>query len=987
MKKSLSLLLGLVIPCMAFSQIITNPVFVTQDYAEDFEVIFDPTSGTGGMKDATDCYAHTGVLTTDSKTESDWKHSSTWLDNSAKYKMTKMENGSWKLVVTGGVKAYYGLKDTETATHLMFVFRDAKGTKEGKATGGEDIKYKLYSDEDIVVKIAEPISGSSIDLGEEVSIIGYASKAMDMSISIDGIQIKSVESALSIQENYIFTVAGNHEIALGGTIGDNKYADTVNVFVQKPTEEKPVPEYLQEGINYLEDGKVGLVLRAPHNKDVYVLCDQNGWIKDADYQMYRHTVTGEDTYSVKEWKRSMNAQFGKVIEKIDTIKNVAGKDSAYTRHTKEVFFWVEFKLNDPSKMMAFQYLVDDKIKIADPYTEVVLDPWNDKSIKNRLDKNLPEYPAKGDGLVSVLQYTKDEYNWQYDDFVRPKPEDMVIYELHIRDFISRGTLTEAGTINDVRGKLDYLKTLGVNVIELMPITEFDGNDSWGYNPNHYMAADKSYGTQKQYKQFIDECHKRGIAVVLDMVLNHLSGNSSLCKLYWQGSAATDENPWANKVPRHPFNVENDLNHEYEGTKIYCRRAMEYWIQEYHVDGYRMDLAKGFSQINKGTSGSSWDNKDTSRIAILEDYCDAAKRYNPDAYYILEHLGAWDEQNILANYGMLPWRNMNNAYCQAAMGFSSNSKFVDSDGKSKNGGMNDPRFVGYGESHDEERTFYKTKAFGDGNLQTDSIARIKRIPTVMAFDVLFPGPKMIWQFQEFGYDLSINYPTMKDDSRVVRKPVPWSQGYQALKYDKNPLRMEAYNTCAKVINLRTQHPEIFRQANITTSSCASTGSFASLRKMMFNYKGENPENDVDVIVLGNFSAVSDVMQSVDFPHTGTWYNYLTGETISVNRLSKAVNLKPGELLILTSKKIDDPVDDENVSTDEVAVRVYPTCVNDYVNIDANGDVKSVTVSTLSGVVVAKEVNSKEISVSHLPAGNYLMYIDVDGTVYQQKIIKY
>lgn len=986
MKKSLYLLLGLVIPCMAFSQIITNPVFVTQDYAEDFEVIFDPTSGTGGMKDATDCYAHTGVLTTDSKSASDWKHSTTWLDNNAKYKLEKMDNGNWKLIVKGGVRAYYGLKDNETATHLMFVFRDAKGTKEGKATGGADISYKLYGDDDVVVKIAEPTNDSSIDLATDIPIIGYASKPMDMSISVDGSQIESGVELMMIQRIYAFTEAGNHQITLLGKVDDKECTDTINVFVQKPTEEKPVPEYLQEGINYLADGKVGLVLRAPHNSDVYVLCDQNGWVKNADYQMYRHTVTGEDTYSVKEWKRSMNAQFGKVIEKIDTIKSVAGKDSAYTRHTKEVFFWIEFKLDDPSKMMAFQYLVDDNIKIADPYTEVVLDPWNDKLIENRLDKKLPEYPAKGDGLVSVLQYTKDEYNWQYDDFVAPKPEDMVIYELHIRDFISRGTLTETGTINDVRGKLDYLKTLGVNVIELMPITEFDGNDSWGYNPNHYLAADKSYGTQKQYKQFIDECHKRGIAVVLDMVMNHLSGNSSLCKLYWQGSAATDENPWANKVPRHPFNVENDLNHEYEGTKIYCRRALEYWVQEYHVDGYRMDLAKGFSQINKGTSGSSWDNKDTSRIAILEDYCDAAKRYNPKAYFILEHLGDYNEQKILAEYGMNPWRNMNNAYCQAAMGFASNSKFVDSDGKMKHGGMNDTLFVGYGESHDEERTAYKAKAFGDGNLKTDAAARLKRVPTVMAFDVLFPGPKMIWQFQELGYDLSINYPTMKDDSRVVRKPVPWSQGYEALKYDKDPLRMEAYDACSKVITLRTKYPEIFKFENLTTAGCASTGSFASLRRMMFNYKGENPEDDIDIIVLGNFSAVSDVMQSADFTHTGTWYNYLTGEPVAVSRVSKAVNLKPGELLILTSKKLDDPVEDGR-ATDEEVESVSPTYTNGLVSVNTNGDVKSIEVKSMSGVLIEKIYDAKEVDLSNLPAGNYFLFVNIDGNVFQHKIIKY
>src|SRR5690606_12266793 len=139
---------------------------------------------------------------------------------------------------------------------------------------------------------------------------------------------------------------------------------------------------------------------------------------------------------------------------------------------------------------------------------------------------LPKYPeGSTTGIVSVLQLNPATYTWKSGNFSRPDINDMVIYELHVRDFLEQQQYTV------LRDSISYLKRLGVNAVELMPVQEFEGNLSWGYNPSFHFAVDKYYGTANELKAFIDECHQEGIAVILDMVLNHAFGQSPLVRLY------------------------------------------------------------------------------------------------------------------------------------------------------------------------------------------------------------------------------------------------------------------------------------------------------------------------------------------------------------------------------------------------------------------------------------------------------------------------
>src|SRR5690606_26716487 len=172
---------------------------------------------------------------------------------------------------------------------------------------------------------------------------------------------------------------------------------------------------------------------------------------------------------------------------------------------------------------------------------------------------------------------------------------------------------------------------------IMPFNEFEGNESWGYNPDFYFAPDKYYGTKNALKEFIDSCHKNGIAVIMDIALNHSFGLSPMVQLYWDAAnnKPAADNPWFNPDAKHAFNVGFDMNHESPHTKYFVGRVLEHWLQEYRIDGFRFDLSKGFTQTNTCIGGNCDVHQmgmyDASRIAILKGYYDTVQTKSSGAY--------------------------------------------------------------------------------------------------------------------------------------------------------------------------------------------------------------------------------------------------------------------------------------------------------------------------------------------------------------------
>ena len=431
-------------------------------------------------------------------------------------------------------------------------------------------------------------------------------------------------------------------------------------------------------------------------------------------------------------------------------------------------------------------------------------------------------------------------------------------------------------------RLDYLQGLGVNAIELMPVTEFDGQINWGYSPNHYFALDKAYGTPEMLKQFVDECHKRGMAVILDMVFNHATGLNPMNKLYPYGTDLKD-NPWFNVTAPHSDNVYEDWNHGFAPTRDHFTRVLKYWLTEYKVDGYRLDLSHGLCSDKANTS-----------VENLKYYYDnGVKAVSPTAYMILEHWGSnmGTERPQLISYGMQCWQNTNNAYSQVAMGW------MDKDDALTD--ANKDGYIAYNESHDEERNQYKVKQYGNGDLKTNETARLNRVPLTLAFNVLLNGSHMLYQYGELGFDYSLfskaGASGTSDSYKCEPKVNPESMGWLSA----GSTRMKIYDKVAKIIKLRTQYLSSVFEGNPTASNL---GHGVEVRSVQWGN---------DVLVVGNFAASAG--NSYTLP-AGTWYDYLNdNQKITTSKLS----LNPGDLRILVGSPVVTDIDEVNMDVTPAA----------------------------------------------------------------------
>ena len=482
----------------------------------------------------------------------------------------------------------------------------------------------------------------------------------------------------------------------------------------------------------------------------------------------------------------------------------------------------------------FQYFVysasDGGTYLCDPYCE--------QALEKGVDTNFPTGAQAP--YVSVVSTNPQPYQWSAGEFEMKNKENPVIYELLLRDFTSSGNL--AGAME----KLPYLKELGIDAIELMPVQEFAGNDSWGYNTGLYFALDASYGTQNEYKAFIDACHQNGIAVIFDVVYNHTNNDNPFARMYWDtfNNRPSTKNPWLNAVTPHQRYVfsPDDFNHTSEQTKAFVKRNLKYLLDTYHIDGFRFDFTKGFTQ-KQTTGDDDLAATDPARVSVLKEYYEAVKAVKEDAMVTMEHFCA-NEETTLATEGIHFWRNMNHSYCQSAMGWKDNSDFS---------GLYDTtrpnQFVGYMESHDEERCAYKQIEYGNGALKTNLSERLKQLSSNAAFFFTVPGPKMLWQFGEMGYDISID-----ENGRTGKKPVLWE--YQTE-------RKSLVDIYTKLITLRTTHSDLFNASSQFTWKVSyndwDNGRTLTLKAV----------NGKQLHVYANFTYAS-----IDYTiPEGTWYLYL------------------------------------------------------------------------------------------------------------------
>lgn len=924
MKRLFSLLIAGLVFTNLLAQVTTDPEFPVA--GETVKIIFDATQGTAGLLDYTgDIYAHTGVITDQSTSGSDWKYViADWNVNTDKAKLTRVSTNIYELEITPDIASFYGVPSSEKIEQMAFVFRSADGSREGKASGGTDIFVDVY-EAGLVLEITQPANNDILQKNQAVNISASSSIEAELKLYLDESLIAE-NTGNTISTTYTFTEGGNNWLIAEASAAGATLRDSISVFVREDVITETKPASYKTGINYPTDNSAALVLWAPEKEFVYVLGDFNNWEISADYLMK--------------------------------------KDGDY--------FWLDIPSLQQGEEYAFQYLIDGNLKIADPYTEKVLDPL-DSYIDETTYPNLKAYPSgKTEGIVSVLQPYQNEYQWEVNDFQTPAKEKLIIYEMLIRDF------TEDHSYAAVIEKLDYLEDLRVNVLELMPVNEFEGNSSWGYNPSFYFAPEKYYGPKNELKRLIDECHKRGIAVVIDMVLNHSYGQSPFVQMYWNSSSnqPAANNPWYNEES----NFQNpdaqwgyDFNHESTATRALVDSVSSFWMSEYKVDGFRFDFTKGFSNTPYGSS--SWGSDyDAARIANLKRMSDKIWARNPDALVIFEHLADNSEETELANYGIMLWGNLNYSYGETAMGYNDNLNW----GIYSNRGWNEPNLVTYMESHDEERLTYKCLAYGkaEGGYDTKDISTaLDRMELNSVFFLPLPGPKMIWQFGERGYDQSINRcvdGSINNNCRLAEKPPYWN-------YLDNSDRTDLFQVMAKLNELKQQY-DVF-------SPDATSYSLAGLTKWYKLSRGEN-----HVVGLGNFDVVANNI-AVTFPSTGKYYEFFSGDSINVTASSQSFSFAPGEYRLYSTEKFSEPrvvTDITDIDNGQTGMSVFPNPAMSNVTIEADKVIQQIQLYSLEGKLVqqvlAIQQNKAKLDIRDCLPGVYILQTVFEDKIETQKIIK-
>ena len=467
--KKFTFLFLLFITSIGFSQVTITPN--PFDIAASITISLDASSSAtdcNGLNNPTKVYMHSGVGTDtnafDTSVVGNWG-----LDDGVGEMTLNSSNNLWE--ITFVPKTYYNLTDVQatSVTAMGIVFRNATGSQELKDNGCKDFIFNVGS---FQITLNSPSTTTTVlNSGESLSINASASLTASFVLKANGI---TVNQNSGLTYTYSTIVAQNTIFLLEATNNGETKSTTFQAVVKPTVTEAAVPSGMKDGINLNQSDttKATLVFYAPEKEFVHLIGNFNNWEIN-------------DTYLLK-------------------------KDSSNDR------FWIELTGLTAQTDYMYQYIIDAELRVADPYSTVILSEYNDQYINATTYPNLPSYPSgKTNHAVTLLRTGDTAYTWQTTNFQKPAKTDLVIYEILIRDF------DVLHSYDAVKDRLDYLQGLGINAIEFMPVMEFDGNESWGYNPSFHMALDKYYGNTTAFKQFIDECHRRGMAVIIDVAFAHL----------------------------------------------------------------------------------------------------------------------------------------------------------------------------------------------------------------------------------------------------------------------------------------------------------------------------------------------------------------------------------------------------------------------------------------------------------------------------------
>jgi Alpha amylase, catalytic domain len=937
----------------------TPAVTVSPSFPNDNQVVTITFNASGtALAGATKVYLHSGVSTTLSAPYSFNYTIGNWGQDDSIGQMTNAGTNQWTINVPT-LRTFYNVPADKDIFGLNFLFRSANGTL--KEDNGGSNYYNIVNPGNYFT-ITFPTSSTHFALinqpfnhtaSANTAPTTWTLKEVNPDTDVVISTIVTTNGGATFSHPLTMTSTAVRKFRLEADFSGNVKFKTFSVVGYLDNTQAPRPSWTKPGVNYHGNDatKATLVLHAPkytrYKKGtgaisgtsttapkslVYVVGDFNNWTPSEAYKMKKDAD----------------------VDMEDSDMNGIDDDQGD-------YWWIELSNLVPGQEYVFQYLIDGVLQVADPYTHKVSDP-DDWQISSSVYPGLISYRPQAVDRASILQTNQTPYVWKATPFTKPSINELNIYELHFRDF------TEEGTYLAAIDRLDYIKGLGINAIHVMPISEFEGNSSWGYNPNFYFAADKAYGRGDDLKKFIDECHKRKIQVFNDLVLNHAFYSNVMARMYWNSAQnkPSNDNPWFNADHRMVANPGGwwgaDWNHESEHTQKMMDRILDYWLQEFKFDGYRFDFTKGIGQTAQDPNDEWASSYDQDRINLLERIVDGMKSRNPGSVVIFEHLAWASEDKVLADQGILMWSGVghHNDLKGFILGYNGDNTNIYDSGIFNAPGRNFSfaNWMSYGESHDEERLGYEVTQFFNGTKTLENI--INRLKIATGFNLLLPGPRMLWQFQELGYDVSINF-----NGRTGEKPVRW-------EYFDDAKRKELYTLMSRILKIRNRH-NIYATAPDYGNIGLGAGNITTPRVMRFSSGTGASAKHVIVVANLDPNAGHDVVPNFDV--TGTWYRYngaasVDGTTYNVSNTGGTYLLQPSEMLIFTNFQVDACTDVRVTANAGLhSLRDAIACANDGDEVLIEFPVYNQTITLTTPINI-----DKNITISGFPSKN----VTISGT---------
>ncbi|MER3434691.1 MAG: alpha-amylase [Leptolyngbya sp. ERB_1_1] len=524
--------------------------------------------------------------------------------------------------------------------------------------------------------------------------------------------------------------------------------------------------------------------------------------------------------------------FAPYNEKVSLLGSFSDWKKLPMKKGEDGYFRVHVDLEDGS--YEYKFRVQSKSWFFEPNQWVdVTDPYAPNVNGNSASENAIVQVKDGKRVV-------DTYVWQNDDKPLPADHELVIYELHVADFSGgEDDPLVRGKYRHVTEKLDYLSELGINAIELMPVKEHPGDYSWGYNPRHFFAPETSYGTTAELKQFIDECHGRGIRVIIDGIYNHSESSAPLTQI--------DHDYWYHHQPRDPdnnwgpeFNYEHyDENLDTYPARKFIGEAVRFWISEYHIDGIRYDAARQIANYDfmhwivqeaKQTAGAkpfynvAEHIPETPSITNIDGPMDGCWH---DSFYhcILEHI------------------------CGDTFDLERLKDVIDA---KRQGFLGATNVVNYLTNHDHDRVFAE---LGDRQMIGEEAFRRLRLGVALLMTAM--GIPLIWMGEEFGeYTHKTTNP-----SKIEWTLLSGDLNRGLFEYYKGLIALRKHNPA-----LYTENVEFFHE---------------NPEAKVFAYTRWNDEGS-RVVVVVNFSDQFLAGYTVpNFPEDGNWHEWTGNYDINVS----------------------------------------------------------------------------------------------------------